>query len=182
MNDIAAAEALKAQADFYRVKEPLVPAQTDYSISPVEYYNQFNIEDIRADVEGTDIQTPDDTSEFQKWADRKNRNSNVRFKTEEEITAENTPEDTKETEKETRKKSSGFLTVFIGWNLLFISVAVLIAAPVFGWLLLSLATFFTARVFYKKNLGNVFAYILGVINIVGIVTIATGGIMMATMP
>lgn len=181
MNDIAAAEALKAQADFYRVKEPLIPAQTDYSMSPVEYYRQFEIEDIRADIEGTGIKAPDDTSEFQRWAERKNRKSNVKFKTEEELNAGGTTADVEETEKKARKKSSGFLTVFISWNLLFISVGFLIAVPVLGWLLLAGALFFTVRVFYAKHLGNIFTYLLGIINIVSIVTLATGAIMVATM-
>lgn len=184
MNDIAAAEALKAQADFYRVKEPLVPVQTDYSISPVEYYRQFDINDIRADLEGTGVQAPNDTSEFQRWAERQNRQSNVKFKTEEEIAAENTPvavEETEEAEKAPRKKASGFLTVFIGWTLLVASVGFLVATPLLGLFILVGASFFTARVFYAKHLGNVFTYILGVMNVFSIATLATGGIMMLTL-
>ena len=169
------AAALQSQADFYRTTTPIIPARTDFNQHPAEYYSQFSLEELEADVYGEST-APNDTTEFRNWGARQKAKSSVYFgNKEDKATAEKQvkklQKDDSEITSETNeteapvKHRSGMLLLTFGF------VAFIIAGgnftnPVFAFLLIGFAFFSCFKVLASKNFGNKFTHFLAIIGVI----------------
>lgn len=173
-SDNAAAEALAQQASFYRNETPIVPARTDFSVSPAEYYSQFSLEELSSDLNGSTVETPETTEEFQRWARQKKAQSRVSFKEEGEERTPTFKDTTINTEKKTKSKAkkaeaeepvkhkAGWLMLNIGfWAMVAGTTSMLM--PSFSFLMLAVAMFCGLKVLISKNYGTFWTHVLGVL-------------------